>query len=326
MADRSEQIDHGGSSEFPDGAIRSFLLGRLSAAERRPFEARLFTDETLETRVRLAEYELVDDYIFDRLGLSDRKLFERKFLLSADRKQKLSVSRALRDHFAPGSAAQSFEEKATLIERLRVLLAPTQPARRFALGVLLFLLLVGTLWLVIREPRIAEKVFVRPSRLNRAVPLETPEAHHPTGEAPIHHDDSSSPKTQHESAVTKTNPTAQTESTPAANMLLFPATSPESGQRSILNLPRDEHDLVRLELWIEPNQPGTYGAELLTLGGQSVLSIQSLKAVEPDGSKIYLDVSADLLRPGAYQINLSRVSDGSAERVTTYYFRAIERK
>ena len=61
---------------------------------------------------------------------------------------------------------------------------------------------------------------------------------------------------------------------------------------------------------------------MLTIDGQSVFSVESLKSGGADGSEVYLDVPAGLLRAGAYEIKLSRVSEESAERVATYYFRA----
>src|ERR1700674_1039262 len=119
MAERTEHFNKEGAPEFADEAIRRFLLGHLVEAERRSFEERLFADESLDRQVRLAEYELADDYAFERLPAVDRALFEQKFLVSTDRKQKLSVSRALRDHLAsPALAATRTNATATIREGL----------------------------------------------------------------------------------------------------------------------------------------------------------------------------------------------------------------
>src|SRR6266480_3267422 len=91
------------SIEFTDDAIRRFLFGRLGFAEQTAFEERLFTDDSLEARVRLAEFDLADDYALERLSAADRKAFEKKFLLSAERKRQLTISRALGDRFASAS-------------------------------------------------------------------------------------------------------------------------------------------------------------------------------------------------------------------------------
>src|ERR1043166_5527932 len=85
---------------FSDEAVRRFLLGRLNTTEQSLFEHSLFVDETLEERVRLAELEMADDYTANRLSRADRDLFRRRFLLTADREQKLEVSRTLHENFA----------------------------------------------------------------------------------------------------------------------------------------------------------------------------------------------------------------------------------
>src|SRR5262245_14246153 len=89
------------SASLSDNLIRRFLLGQLNASERSIFEERLFRDGELELRVRLAEYELADDYAGKCLTDSETQSFREKYLLVADRKQKLAVSQAIRDRFYP---------------------------------------------------------------------------------------------------------------------------------------------------------------------------------------------------------------------------------
>ena len=61
MAGANEQFEKERSPEFSDEAIRRFLLGRLSASEQPAFERRLFSEDGLDARVRLAELDLADD-------------------------------------------------------------------------------------------------------------------------------------------------------------------------------------------------------------------------------------------------------------------------
>src|SRR5258708_39904542 len=88
------------NNQFSGDAIHRFLFGRLSAAEQATLEERLFTDDALEARVRLAEFDLTDDYALERLSAADREAFEEKFLLSAQRKRLPKVSTALPLRFA----------------------------------------------------------------------------------------------------------------------------------------------------------------------------------------------------------------------------------
>src|SRR6266545_1634860 len=100
MTDNNDQFNDGGSLEYSDETIRRFLLGGLSASERPLFEKRFIADDGLDGRVRLAEFELADDYAFERLSTPDRKLFEERFLLASNRQHQLKVSEALCTRFS----------------------------------------------------------------------------------------------------------------------------------------------------------------------------------------------------------------------------------
>jgi hypothetical protein len=318
MKDSSEQFHRENSSEFPDDAIRRFLLGQLSVAERLPFEEKIFTDDGLETRIHLAEYELADDYAFGRLSVAERKLFEQKFLLSIDRKRKLRVSEALRDRSTP------FEAKTTIAERVSGLIGLNRPVRKFAFVVVMLLLLMGTFWLVVKEPRVHRVLFRRAS-VPEPTPITTPEdTHHGRESGPPSHHETASPMPPHEPTLTpKPNSAVKTEPTPAVSVVLLPAIPQESGKKApLINLPKGEHNIVRLELSLKPRQARTYRAELLSISGESVFAVQSLNVADSNGARIYVDVAAGLLRAGHYQIKLSRIGDGATEPVATYYFRA----
>ena len=116
------------AADFSDETIRSFLLGRLSSTEQSVFEEQFLVNEELEARVRLAEFDLTDDYAFGRLSATDQTQFEQTFPLTTERKQKLNVSTALRDRFAPEIVTDALRRK-------RVCLINKQNAvqRRFTL-------------------------------------------------------------------------------------------------------------------------------------------------------------------------------------------------
>ena len=299
-------------NQFSDEAIRRFLLGRLNPTEQSPFEERLFADGRLETRVRLAECQLADDFAFERLSAADQKLFEKKFLVSADRKQKLKVSRALSDRFATLPApAPASEGKATFAERLKLLFALNQPARRFAFGIVTLLLLIGSVWLVVKEPRIKESIKQRILAKRSPAPSATREAAHSSDRSPdpVHQADSS-PMPSHE----------VTASPAIISVTLSPASSRESGTVSLIDLPKGELDIIRFQLTVSPNQTGVYRAEVFTVEGQSVFSSNSLKPSD-SRAEIDFDLPARLLKAGDYQIKLTPIDDGSKEGVAGYYFR-----
>jgi anti-sigma factor RsiW len=324
MAEKTTQFSKEGSSEFSEQAIRRFLFGRLSAKEHSMFAERLFADESLERRVHLAEHELADDYAFERLSAEERSQFEQRFLVSADRKLLVRVSSALRDRFSSPAAVQNaapFGAQTTVRERLLRQFGFNQPAWSFAFGVVIVLLLIGTAWLVVREPRLKEGIRARIFTKRRPVPAPTREAAHPdVSPAPVHQN-ISSPTRDHEPKVSPpaTPETSATGESNMASIVLSPNDPRDGDKLPRVNLPKGEHGIVRLQLALKPNQLVPYRAELLTIAGYSVFTAQSLKRAAD--AKVDFDIPAGLMKTGDYQVRLSWVSDEVKKGAAGYYFR-----
>ena len=253
------------STEFSDDAIRRFLLGRLSSPDQLAFERQLFASPRLDARVRLAELDLVDDYACRRISAAERDLFEEKFLVSAARRRQVEVSTALRDRFVSASVVKT---KSTLIERLRTLLH-FRRSWRLAFGLAMLLILLGAAWLVIREPRIVERITnkINPRRSSpRSVPQEV---HHPANTSSPEHQTTPAPMGVHNQTFS-----------PSVTIELVPEASSDRGKIPSLTLPKGEQAIVRLQLALIPNQPGTYRAELLTIEGQTIFSSESIRTPE----------------------------------------------
>jgi len=306
------------NNQFSDDAIRRFLFGRLSAAEQTTFEGRLFTDDRLEALVRLAEFDLADEYALERLSAADREAFEEKFLLNAERKRKLTVSTALRDRFASASIVENtarYGAKASISERLRLLFGLNQRARRLAFEVVILVVLAGSVWLVVKEPRIKEvlKAHIFNRRPPAPAPSEPRTAAHAnnTSFAPEHHV-TPLPMPPHE----------LTASPVILSVDLFSDASRDHNKIALLDLPKGEHDIVRLQLPLKLNQTGSYRADLLSKDGSSVFSADGLRFNE-SGTGIEFDVPARLLKPGDYQIRLGRPANETPRGETKYYFRVL---
>src|SRR6266511_1657247 len=74
---------------YNEETIRSFLLGRLSTAKEEEIEIRLLGDPELQAAAEAAEYDLIDDYVRGDLAGYESVLFERNFLISSERREKL---------------------------------------------------------------------------------------------------------------------------------------------------------------------------------------------------------------------------------------------
>jgi hypothetical protein len=296
--------DRNNSIEFSDEAIRRFLLGRLRSPEQLTFERQLFSDPRLDTRVRLAEFELADEYAYRRLGVSERERFEEKFLVTADRRRQVEVSSALRDRFASVSV---WKTKSTFIARLGTL-----SSWRLAFGVAVLLILFGAAWLVIKEPRIAERI-TNKMIPRRSSPRSGPqEVHHSTNASGPEHQMTPAPMPAHDQ-----------RSSSLVSLALVPAASFDRDNLPSLTLPKGEQAIVRLQLALTLDQPGTYRAKLLTVDGKTVFSAESIMAPESGSEQIDFDVPARLLKSGNYQIRLARDNAGMKENLGRYYFRVL---
>jgi hypothetical protein len=311
MSDKTEQSDTRNAPEFSDDAIRRFLFGRLSAAEQKKLEESLFTDDGLEARVRQAEFDLADDYALERLNSADREAFAGKFLLTAERKRQLSVSTALRNRFAStleGTARHG--AKTSVGEKLQLRFGFNRRALRLAFGFAVLAVLVAAAWLVLKESRLRRAVSRPPIVKSSPSPDSRREMEHPPGTtSPPEHRLTPSPMPPHEPAVSPL----------ILSVDLWP--DPSRDQMPSIDLPKGEHDIVRLQLARKPNRMGSYRADLSTVDGQSIFNSQALQSVDPDPGKVDFDVPAARLKSGDYQVSLRRADDGSKKPVASYYFR-----
>ena len=300
------------SPEFSDDAIRRFLFGRLSAAEQTTLEESLFTDDSLEARVRLAEFDLADEYALGRLSLPDRGAFEEKFLLSTERQRQLRVSTALRNRFASVTTTAPKLAKASVSERVRLLFGFNQRAWRLAFAIAILAVLVGMVFLLVKEPRIKEGI--RVNIFNRRAPGPAPSV--PKMAA---HSDNTSSAREHQ--LTPSPMPAHEPAAPPAILTVELFTKALRDQMQSIDLPKGEHDVVRLQLTLKPNRTASYRADLLAANDQGIFSSQALQSTDPDAGKVDFDVPAQLLLSGDYQVSLHRADDGSKKIVASYYFR-----
>jgi len=288
-------------SQFSDHTIRHFLLGQLPASEQALFEEQLFINADLEARLRLAEFELADDYAFKRLTESETRAFRERYLLTADRNQKLNVSQTIRDRFLSESAA---EIKPTVYQWLKPWFDLRRPAWRYAFAALILILILGTVFLVTKEPQIVNKFL--PDRFKtRPHASPTPQMmNHATGTSSPVHDEPSPPAAPHELPLT---------------VLLTAASSMD--QSPVITLPAGENAVVRFQLLMKEGAQGVYRADLASTSGETLFSAGSLKSFGGKPASISFEVRAKALQNGQYQIRLTRVDDPAKPESSQYYFR-----
>jgi anti-sigma factor RsiW len=75
--------------------IHDYLLGTLPAERLEELEQRILSDDDFHQEVEIAEEELLDDYVQGKLAVQERPLFEKHFLASPLRQQRLKFAFAL---------------------------------------------------------------------------------------------------------------------------------------------------------------------------------------------------------------------------------------
>lgn len=318
--------DNTGAASLSDETIRRFLLCRLSDDERAQVEERLFVDDVMEERVRLAECELTDDFAFNRLSAEEREFFVKKFIVTNARRQKLAVSQALQSHFSspPVNAKENvaaIEPGLGWRERFLGLFDFKRPALSFAASLAALILVAGVIWIVSRNLRESGEPVI--ARLDPS-PAPTPQTSPQIVTSPTPNVDPN-PTPNPTPKLTPTPVAPPPPRAAVASFVLLPGALRDGGEMSRVTLPKGARDTVRLQLALEANEPGAYRAELLTAEGKPVMTSRGLKASgATSGAKIVFDVPARSLQVGDYQVKLSRnTAGGSIEVVGRYYFRAL---
>jgi hypothetical protein len=298
------------SPRFPAEMIRRFLLGSLNAAEQPVFEQRLLLDDDLAARVRLAEFELADDYAYERLSEAEKDLFKENFRLSADRDRQVRVSRSLRDRFAPVPAS-SGSAVAVYLKTLRPIFSFRRPVWRIAFAAAMFLLLLGTVWVAVKKEARIKEAITRQIRRHRSPNPSLPvESNHPEGNSTPEHQTASPPMPIHE-------PTPATGRAVIGVVVILKLSE---GSVPTAGLPTGTDDFVGLRIDLKANQPGPFRGELLTGDGQNVLGAESIKVSNVSDTQIDFEIPAPLLKPGNYQFRLVRDNAGTEENMGSYYF------
>lgn len=322
----SKNREQNETPSFSDEQVRLYLLCRLNDDERVKFEERLLVDDELADRARLAEFELTDDYAAGRLNPTERGFFENKFLVTEGRRNKLRVSRALREH-AETLAAPTEKKTPAWRETLSSLFSFNRSPVFATAGTLaLLLLFAGAVLFIVRqagedEPLIATGQ-ASPTPQAKVDPAVQPS---PAQSSPVQPAPSPTPNTGKKPSPLPTSEETQAPAT-VATFVLFPGALRGEGELLRVAVPEGKHDLVRLVLVPEVDGQGVYSARLLTADEETVLVRNRLKVVnENSGARVLLNVPAPLLRVGDYQVKLSRQLNGVTESVGSYRFRALQK-
>jgi hypothetical protein len=325
-----------------DNLIKRFLFGELSEEERFHLEERFVSDALLFGEIRAVEDELIEKYVRGWMDREERSKFQRFFLTSNKRRERIEFSRQLittidqrkKTASVPSKDDdESIADNGSIWERI----AAHLPTRRLALavGLTLVLAMAGIgVWYknqIGHEPEMVSNASNGPVEsppeepvVQTAIP-DNDDQHNGPGGA----NDATESKPGPKSAKTLEEPkstSTPTDDTPTAGMAsnpvlaLFAGTLRSSGKNSVLRLPK-EAKAATLRLNLEHVEHASFQAELTDADGNVLFQKAKLKSRK---SRIDLVIPARRLKPGDYLIKLSGTNDGPGnEPVADFQFRVL---
>ena len=107
--------------------LRLYLLGLITPEERQAVEERMITNESDYDEVFIAEEELIDDYLANKLSEAERQAFDTHFMNPPERQEDLRFAQALKTYVSANDAdvVEPTEQSPSLVPK---------PERRFFAG------------------------------------------------------------------------------------------------------------------------------------------------------------------------------------------------
>jgi hypothetical protein len=267
--------------------LRKYLLGDLSEDEQVDVEDRAFADQEFLRALEAAEADLIDAWVRGDLSPSERRAFERQFLVSPQRRNKVDFARALAKVLSESKPAEAPRKT---FWRWPFGMQWT-PALQWAAGLAILLCVAATTWFAIENAAMRSRTSALEARLDQQARDRSMAA------APA-----------------------------VASLVLLPGLSRSEARVPQLSLD-PAAQVVRIEVRLEPRDNyQRFRAELRTRRGDEVLTLANLSRRQTTtGYGVLVEAPASVLPPGQYELELKGAKGSSTEDVGFYYFN-IDRK
>jgi hypothetical protein len=342
--------------------MRRYLLGELLPEEQSELQERLFLDSEYFQYLRMAEDDLIDDYVYEELTPDERERFDNYFLATPERYESLRIASALKKYTSKNAAsipsALTSDRHLTIPSKIAFLqsLRDRNPMLRLSLAAVILLILCSGIWLIIRaihppgkrEPLEAQQPQQQEKTTRGQSDAGQGEKHRAetnvnTGREPEQNNgqrDQDSPviakegdkepaksREQREQARGSTSPARKPPAQVYSFLLLPVGPVREGGTVNKIDLPSDANTAnLQLPL-IEDTGYLSYQVTLNTQDGSSVRTWTGLKPTTAESGKIVsIRVPDELLRQEKYQVKLSGVrADGNIRAIGTYSFQVVRK-
>src|SRR5262249_36613986 len=143
--------------------FRQFLLGEMSEGERLEFEQNFILDEELFDDLRVAEDELIENYLRETLSETDRQKFETNFLITAKRRQQGPFTREMLEKFAAAALKKQPAESKPVSVWASLISLFKQPQIALGAALAIVILLLGSWFLLRKTDKPVDIVTVTPT-------------------------------------------------------------------------------------------------------------------------------------------------------------------
>ncbi|MBI3650663.1 MAG: hypothetical protein HY231_06400 [Acidobacteria bacterium] len=325
---------------FTDEKLGAFLLRQLPEAESAAIEAQFFADAESFERVCEVENQLVDRYVRGQLSHKEQGLFERHYLVTPARRQKVAFAKALVRATSQVQTAEARQAQASKVhpvswwQALRSSLRSSSwlPQMAMAMAVIL---LIGSLWAVVKINALRrdlmaanqqrDQVEQRQQELNRQIQnLEQQVAEGNTRSEELAQELAELRRQREElERQPGQRQTPEIQPPAIASFLLLPGSvrgNPTNAQTLVI---AHATATVQLHVQFESHDYPLYQAQVRAIGGAEVFRQQGLKArPTKTGATVTIRIPASKLARNDYLLTLSGVaSSGAVEAVESYFFR-----
>ncbi len=315
-----------------------YLLGDLPEAEQIRWEEQFFTDDEAYDQLLALEDELRYDYARGALSPRERKLFERRFLASAQGRRRTEFAQAILDKIAEISATEAAQSAPRNWRRaLADFFTPRNPAMRYSLAAAGLLALIGLSWLLIETFRLRgqlKELQARRATQEQESRRQAAEERERNRQLSDELERERQQRAQLEQQLASQRPPASPGATRPRSPLivlslaLLPGAVRDGNEMKRLIISPDA-DLVRLQLdlrkTVDHRRYRGFRAALQTDEGAQV-PIRELPRLRTtaEGRAVFLRLPARLLAEADYELTLEGLTaSGKREGVGDYSFRVV---
>ena len=305
-----------------------YLLGKLSESEVALLEQQYFSDDAMFDDIEIAEDELIDAYVRDRLSAADRKQFETKLLSSKRIAERVQFARLL-SKSAFSLPIDDEPARTSWWRRLFDFSLVPNPAISGAVAGVVLLIVFGIpgslVWMRLRNESTRldiERAAIEQQKQQLA--QESADRQSKTNQlaADLQNSKENQDKLQQqvqtlEEKIAQTNPQVKVSPIPVA--FLIPGASRAPGQIVELVVPPTA-SIVRLKLALDADDYNSYRATIWTPSNPNVLTRAGLRTRRSGRDRIIvLQFSSRLLSSGQYHVGLSGLKPtGTYDPVADY--------